>query len=105
MGHLIIETAATDEEAAERLAVALDMVVEEERDIKGGEEGGGNQLALEALELLTQEAERSGTTLVDAHNGFNELSCLVMLLTVQHCWRAGTRFAFNYYRHWAQLLL
>ena len=37
-----------------------------------GEEGGGvTQLSLEALELLTQEAEPSGTTLVDACNGFN----------------------------------
>ena len=28
-----------------------------------------------------------------------------MLWTVQHCWPAGARFAFNFYRHWAQLLL
>ena len=28
-----------------------------------------------------------------------------MLWTVRHCWPAGERFAFNCYRHWAQLLL
>ena len=28
-----------------------------------------------------------------------------MLWTVPHCWPAGARFAFNIYRHWAQLLL
>ena len=43
--------------------------------------------------------------LVDAHNGFNELSHFAMLWTVQHHWPAGARFAFNFYRYWAQLLL
>ena len=28
-----------------------------------------------------------------------------MLWTVQHRWPAGARFAFNCYRHWAQILL
>ena len=28
-----------------------------------------------------------------------------MLWTVRHRWPAGERFAFNCYRHWAQLLL
>ena len=41
---------------------------------------------------------------VDARNGFNELSRLTMLWTVRHRWPAGTRLAFNFYRHWAQLL-
>ena len=43
--------------------------------------------------------------LVDSHNGFNELSRLAMLWTVRHRWPAGARFAFNCYRHWAQLFL
>ena len=47
--------------------------------IEGEEEGGGTQRSLEALEYLTQEAEPSVTTLVDACNGFNELSRLEML--------------------------
>ena len=28
-----------------------------------------------------------------------------MLWTVRHCWPVGVRFAFNFYRDWAQLLL
>ena len=43
--------------------------------------------------------------LVDACNGFNNLSRLAILWTVRHCWPAGARFAFNCYNHWAQLLL
>ena len=39
-------------------------------------------MALGALEFLTQEAESSGTTLVDARNGFNELIRLEMLWIV-----------------------
>ena len=72
---------------------------------EGEEGGGGTQRPLEALEFLTQDAEPSGTTLVDARNGFNELSRLVMLWTVRHRWPAGARFAFNCYKNWAQLLL
>ena len=82
--NLNIETATTEEEAAEGLAAALDMEVEEERDSEGREEGGGTQRALEALEFLTQEVELGGTTLIDARNGFNKLSRLAMLWTVQH---------------------
>ena len=77
------------------------MEVEEERDSEGGEEGGGTQQALEALEFFTQEAYPSGSTLVDARNGFNELSRLAMLWTVRHRWPAGARFVFNCYWHWA----
>ena len=61
--------------------------------------------ALGALEFLTQDAETSGTMLVDARNGFSNLIRLAMLLTVRHCWLEGVRFAFNCYMHWAQLLL
>ena len=55
MNNLTIETAGTEEEAAEGLEVALEMEVEE-RGSEGEEGGGGTQRALEALELLTQEA-------------------------------------------------
>ena len=103
--NLRIETAGSEEEAEEGMAEALEMEVERDRGSKGEEGGGGTQRALEALEFLTQDAEPSGTTLVDAHNGFNELSRLAMLWTVRHRWPAGTRFAFNCYKHWAQLLL
>ena len=72
---------------------------------EGEDKGGWAQRALEALEFLTQEAEPSRTTIVDARNGFNKLSCLVMLWTVRHRWPTRVRFAFNTYRRWAQLLL
>ena len=103
--NLRIETAGSEEEAEEGLPAALEMEVEEDRANEEEEGGGGTQQALEALELLTQEAEPSITTLVDARNGFNELSRLAILCTVRHRFPAGARFAFNCYRHWAQLLL
>ena len=81
------------------------MEVEEDRDREGKEGGDGTQRELVALEFLTQDAEPRGTMLVDAHNGFNELSRLAMLWTVRHHWLAGARFAYNCYNHWAQLLL
>ena len=98
------------EEAADGLEVILgmasqEMKVDEDRDREGEDEGGETQQALGALEFLTQEAEPIGSTLLDAHNGFDELSRLAMLWTVQHCWPAGARFVFNCYRHWSQLLL
>ena len=90
---------------AEGFAEALGVEVEEDRGNKGEEEGGGTEWALGDLEFFTQESEPSRTTLVDARNGFNALSCLEMLWTVRHRCAAGARFAFNFYRHWVQLLL
>jgi hypothetical protein len=46
-----------------------------------------------------------GLTLVDARNGFNELSCYAMLWTARHCWPKGARFAFNCYRHYVRCLV
>ena len=108
--NLSIETASTEEEAAERLESALgistqEMEVEGDRGIEVEEGGGGTQQALETLEFLSQGAEPSGTTRVDACNSFNELSRLALLWTVRHRWPAGARFAFKCYKHWAQLLL
>ena len=65
----------------------------------------GTQRALVALELLTQDAELSRTTLIDTRYGFNELSHLPMLCNVWHRWSEEPRFAFNCYRHWEKLLL
>ena len=81
------------------------MEVEENKGSKGEDEVGETQQALEALEFLTQEEELSGTTLVDARNGFNQLSRLAMLWTVRYHWPVGARFSFNCYRHWEQLIL
>ena len=105
LNNLKIETAVTEEEAEEGLAEALKMEVEEDEGSEGEEGGGGTLRALGALEFLTQEAEPSGTTLVDARNGFNELSRLTMLWTVRQYLPAGARFTFNCYRYWPQLLL
>ena len=58
------------------------MEMEVDRASEGEEGGGGTLRELEALEFLIQEAETSGTKLVDARNGFNELSRLEMLWTV-----------------------
>ena len=77
------------------------MEVQGDRGSKVEEEGGGTQRALRALKFLTQEYDPSGTSLVDASNGFNKLSRLAMLWTVWHCWPAGARFEFNFCRHWA----
>ena len=81
------------------------MEFEEDGGSEGEEGGDGTPRAPGVLELLTQDTEPSETTLVDARNGFNELSRLEMLWTVRHRWLAGARFTFNCYRHWAQLLL
>ena len=105
LNNLTIETAGTEEEAAEGLEAALGMEVEEDGGSDGEEGSKGASRALGALELISQDVDPSGTTLVDARNGFNELSRFEVLLTVRHRWLAGERFAFNCYRHWAQILL
>ena len=46
-----------------------------------------------------------GLTLVDAKNGFNEMSRYSMLWTVRHIWPKGARFAFNCYRYSVQLIV
>ena len=49
LNNLSIETAGTEEEAAEGLKAALAMEVEGDRGSEGEEEGGGTQRSLEAL--------------------------------------------------------
>ena len=100
---LTIEAEGTEEEAVEKLEAVLEMEVQE--NDKGEEEGDATQRAMGALEFHTQDSEPSGATLLYAHNGFNDLSRLSKLWTVQHRWPAGARFTFNCYRHWAQLIL
>ena len=79
INNLSIDTARTEEEAAEGLASALGMEVEVDRGSEGEEGGGGTQRTLEALEFLTQVVELRGTTLDDARNGFNKLSRMAIL--------------------------
>ena len=102
---LTIDTMGTEEKAADCLGEALEIEVDGEGEGRVEEGGDGTQRELLALEFLTQDAEPSGTTLVYYRNGFYELSRLAMLWTVRHRWPEGLRFAFNCYRHWAQLLL
>ena len=94
---LTVESEGTEEEAAEILRVALGIEVDGEGD--GEEVGDGTLRSLRAMYFLTWYAEPSGTMLVDAHNGFNELRRLAILWTVRHCWPVEARFAFNCYRH------
>ena len=81
LGILIKETAWTEEEVAEGLMAEPWMGIEELEEINSEkeEEDEGTQRALGALEFLTQDAEPSGTTIVDACNGFNKMSRLTML--------------------------
>ena len=52
----------------------------EQEDAEAEEEGLGRALmSLESTEILTHDADPGGTTLVNARNGFNNLSRLVML--------------------------
>ena len=103
--NLSIETAGTEEEAAELLEAALGVEVGVEGEVEGEEGGVGNPRAMGALEFLTQDEETIGTKFVDAYNEFNELSRLEMLSNVRHRWPARARFAFNCYRHYEQPLL
>ena len=100
---MMVETEETDKEVADILEVSLGMVVDGEGEGEGV--GTGTLRALGSIDFLTQDANPSGTTLVDARNGFNKMSRLEMLWTVCHCWLAGARSVFNCYSHWAQLLL
>ena len=84
LNNLSIETAETEEEGEEHLETALGREVKADDGSKGKEGGDGTLTALGALEFLTQEADPSGTMLVDACNGFNKLSRLAMLWTVRH---------------------
>ena len=65
----------TEREAAAKLVDVLNMEVEGSSEKEEGEVGG-EILALGSTGFLIQEADPGGTTLVDAHNKFNELSCL-----------------------------
>ena len=52
-----------------------------------------------------EDASPTGTLLVDARNGFNELGRKAMLWTVRQRWPNGATFAFNCYRHSSMLIL
>ena len=95
--NINIETAGTEEEAEEGLKAVLIMEIEEEGEgeREGKEVCDGTLRALGDVEFLTKKAEPSSKTLVDAHNGFNKLSRLVILWNLQHCLPVGGGFEFN----------
>ena len=92
-----------EEEEANILESALG--VEVDGECMGEEEGEGILRSLGAIEFMTQDSEPSRTMLIDSCNRFNKLIPLEMLWTVCHLWPEGERFAYNLYKHWAQLLL
>ena len=55
-------------------------------------------MALWATGFLMKESYLGRTTLIDARNGFNKLSLLVMLWTVWHRWPVGESSTFNLYK-------
>ena len=63
-----------------------------------------NPFAVMMNRMSEQVETGEGLTLVDARNGFNELSRLAMLWNIRHLWPKGSRFAFNCYRHEVMLV-
>ena len=53
----------------------------------------------------SQPSTLSHATLIDASNGFNELSRYHMLWTIKHLWPKASLFTFNCYRHFAMLIV
>ena len=73
---------------------------------KGWWEGGEKTLmTLGATGLPMQEADPGWTALIDTCNGFNKLNLLTMMWNVRNFCPEGTRFVFNCYKHWLQVLL
>ena len=83
-GNLTVEVNVLEEEASENLGIIIGVEVE-----GGSDEGERGEGGLKSTGILTQDAEPGGTTLVDARNGFNDMSRLEMLWTVRHLWPGG----------------
>ena len=52
-------------------------------------------MTMGATGFLNRQSQPGGTTLVDAHSGFNDLIRLAVLWTVRHHWMVEARFTFN----------
>ena len=46
-----------------------------------------------------------GFLFIDVWNAFNEEKRTAMLWAVWHEWPSGVQFTFNFYRHWATLVV
>ena len=55
--------------------------------------------------MMHPEEDLAGCLLADAANGFYNLFRLAMLWTVAHRWPQASRFAFNCYSHFSQLVI
>ena len=73
---------------------------------------GGMEAVIEgrihAVWLLWQQhaqEEDWGFLLIYTRNALNEENCTAMLWAVRREWPSGAQFAFNYYRHWATLVI
>ena len=97
----IVDTGDVEKEDAVNLEMVMGMEVEGEYQL----EGDSTLMALVATGFLIKETEPIGKILVNDRNGFNKLSRLAMMCTVQHLWPSGLRSALNCFKHWAQLLL
>jgi len=59
----------------------------------------------DSTSIRFQQNELYTATLLDASNGFNELSRFHMLWTIRHLWPRASRFAFNCYRFYSILIV
>lgn len=66
---------------------------------------GQSQTSDAGMLMQPPEEDTYAIVLVDVRNGFNKLNHCAILWTVGHRWPSGSRFAFNCYRHSAQLVL
>ena len=75
--------------------------------LAGGVEAG-IEGAIHAMRVLWEEhaqEEDWGFILIDTHNAFNEENRIAMLWAVWHECPSGAQFTFNWYRHWATLVV
>ena len=84
---------ATETCGAEQLCAGLKI------GYKGGIHG------MSALWDELSAGKNYGFLLIDADNGFNAFSRILMLWTICHLWPAGARFAFNCYKFQSLLLI
>ena len=106
-----VETAAEEEEADASAVVHyryMGVVDGMEAEDKKSIETEGQEralLVLEATGIMMHKSEPGGMTLYDAHNGFSNLIRLEILYMLSHHWPDWGQLDFNWYKHWAQLLL
>ena len=71
--------------------------------MEAGIEGGIH--AIQMIWHQHSQEEDWGFLLIDVCNTFNEENWTAMLWAVRHEWPSGAQFTFNFYRHWATLVV